>query len=58
MSLLWVFVPYATLLIFRVYVLHKAQQFRRDLKRTHDFKNRKAGEHTRLVSHGRPDVRP
>lgn len=58
LGLVYVFLPYASLLLFRVYVLHKAQAFRRDIKRTHDFRNFKTGEHTRLVSHGRPDVRP
>ena len=60
LSIFYVFVPYAGLIVFRVYVLHKAQAFRRDAKRTHDFRNLKTGEHTRLVRHrqGVPDVRP
>ena len=50
--------PPSPMQVLRTYLLHKAQAFRRDVKRTHDFRNLKTGESTRLVNHNRPDVRP
>ena len=48
--ILYVVLPYFALFILRVYVLHKAQQFRRDMIRKQESKDlQNAGEHTRLV---------
>lgn len=50
LMILYFVLPYFALFILRVYVLHKAQQFRRDIIRKQESKDiQNAGEHTRLV---------
>ena len=50
LMILYFVLPYFALFILRVYVLHKAQQFRRDMIRKQESKDQQnAGEHTRLV---------
>ena len=50
LMILYFVLPYFALFILRVYVLHKAQQFRRDMIRKQESKDiQNAGEHTRLV---------